>query len=138
MARPDAKPGHYTARIEVPTDGVGSVLVGLRGTNGNGAAEIPIAIVGQAVTAGGITAGSAQLAPVPLPAITPLPRAAVAAAPPAAPAAVPDAAAEPSIAVVQAIVAVVVLGAACSLGIVVLARRRSAASRAPARPAPRT
>jgi hypothetical protein len=137
MARADPKPGHYTARVEVPADGVSSVLVGFRGTNGNGAAEIPIAIVGQTVTAGGMTAGSAQLAPAPPRAITPLPRATVAAAAPAAPAAVHDAAAGPSIGVVPVIV-VVLLGVACSLGIVVLARRRITAGRAPVRPAPRT
>ncbi|OGO54858.1 MAG: hypothetical protein A2V85_00465 [Chloroflexi bacterium RBG_16_72_14] len=115
--------GHYTMRILVPAGGVSRVEAGIHGTT-----DLPITIVGDALVAGGITKGTAQVAPAAAAALTPLPRASAPApvtgeapvVPAASPAAIGDAAPVPWLLVIgAALLAVLALGA----GAVGVARR---------------
>ncbi len=78
----EGKPGHYVMRITVPADGARGVEVGLHGTS-----DLPIRLAGDALAFGGVTAGTAQVAPPLAASMTPFPRASVAAAAPVAEAA---------------------------------------------------
>jgi len=75
----DGKPGHYVMRIVVPAGGARAAEVGMHGSS-----DLPIRLVGEPFRAGPVTAGTAQVAPPPVPALTPFPRASA-----AVPAAVP-------------------------------------------------
>lgn len=94
--------GHYVMRIAVPPGGARKARVVMRGMSSDGPADIELVRTSAAFTFGGVTAGTAQVAPAATPALTPFPRATAVPAPaataaaqvPAAPA--PEAGEAPS------------------------------------------
>ncbi len=117
----DREPGHYTMRILVPGGGARRAEVGIHGTT-----DLPIILMADPFTFGGITARTAQVAPALAPGITPFPRAsdAPAAVPaaPAAPAPVETSPTSPFLVAVMLLAAVVV-----AAGLVLAVRRRTRA-----------
>jgi hypothetical protein len=82
--------GHYVMRITVPPGGARDARVVMRGTGGDGPADIELIVTNDPFTFGGVSPRTAQVAPAPSPAPTPLTQE------PAAPAA--GAPAEPALA----------------------------------------
>ena len=106
--------GHYTFRIAIPAGGARAIEIGIHGSS-----DLPIMLAGDdPFTFGGITPGTAQLAPPPAAALTPLPR--VAAPAPAVPA--PAAEPAPASAPITIWVAVGLAALAAALAVVVAAR----------------
>lgn len=77
--RVDETPGHYTMRIAIPEGGARRVEIVIRGTSNSGTSDLPIMLMADPFTFGGITARTAQIAPALAPPITPFPRASAAA-----------------------------------------------------------
>jgi hypothetical protein len=129
----DGKPGHYLMRIEIPAGGARGVEVVMHGTT-----DLPLVLMEEAFTFGGITPKTAQVAPPLTPPLTPFPRASGAAAAPAAPttptadeaATSPEAAPE-SPGAAWGAGAVFAAGAALAAALLVLGRRSRAAGRVP-------
>jgi len=120
----DGRPGHYVMRIAVPAGGASAAEVGLHGSS-----DLPIRLVEEPFRAGPVTAGTAQVAPPQVPALTPFPRASAAVAataPAAAPGALaptPDTSPAPLVAMglIVALALVAVIG-----GLLAVRRGRSA------------
>lgn len=75
-ATPDrARPGHYEMRITIPEGGVRAADVVIRGSSGGQQVDLPIRLMEDPFTFGGVTARTAQVAPAPTPMLTPFPRA---------------------------------------------------------------
>jgi len=119
----DGTPGHYAMRITIPEGGARRAVVAMHGTS-----DLPLTLMADPFTFGGITSRTAQVAPPLAPPMTPLPRAGAAAETmaPAQPGAQPGPAAEPapsaSALPIAALAAAIV---ALALGIAVVARARS-------------
>ncbi len=123
--RVDETPGHYTMRIAIPAGGARRVEVVIRGTSNSGPSDLPIMLMTDPFTFGGITPRTAQLAPPLAPPITPLPRASAGAA--AAGPSLAAAPAEPASgsSPLPSLLAVAVLVLAAVAGIALMMRRRS-------------
>ena len=129
----DRVPGHYVMRIAIPGGGARGLEVVMHGTS-----DLPIMLDADPFTFGGVTAGTAQVAPPLAPPMTPIPRASTpaavgrpAAAPVQAPVAVPAPAATDAPGTVSTpivlVAGLVVLVAAIALASAAV--RRSRASR---------
>jgi len=75
----DSRSGHYLVRITIPAGGVRGAVVALHGTS-----DLPLMLMADPFTFGGVTARTAQVAPPPAPPMTPFPRANAAAVAPIA------------------------------------------------------
>jgi hypothetical protein len=84
--------GHYVMRITVPSGGARGARVVMRGMGSDGPADIEMRLAADPFAFGGVTTGTAQLAPAPTPGLTPLPRASAATVDAAAQVAAPVAA----------------------------------------------
>jgi hypothetical protein len=125
-AAPEGMPGHYTVRIAIPSGGAREAEIGTPGTP-----DMPMMVMNDPFTFGPITARTAQLAP---------PRDATTVVPPPAPVAVaPDPAQVPAAPPAPApasgsgvdrpgILAALVVVAVSALAVVLVGRRRHAAS----------
>lgn len=120
----DRTPGHYTMRIAIPDGGVRDIEIGIHGSS-----DLPIMLVNDPFTFGGVTAATAQLAPPVPPMLTPLPRT-VETAPlpaPASPAAPGAAATAPGIPVLVASVGLLGVALIAAAGVLLVRRRRAVA-----------